>query len=152
MAGPLQKLPSAVLFACSMNAVRSPIAAAITRHLFPGTIYAVSVGVHQGAPPDPFLPHIMEEIGIDVSAHKASTFDELTETSFDLVVTLAPEAHHRAIEMTRTLAFEVEYWPTMDPTLEEGSREQRLEAYRRVRDGLMNRIKKRFAWRPPPSG
>jgi protein-tyrosine-phosphatase len=151
LAAPLEKPPAAVLFACSMNAVRSPMAAGITRHLFPSSIYAASVGVHQGTL-DPFVPVVMEEIGIDISAHRITTFDDFTETSFDLVVTLAPEAHHRALEMTRTLAFDVEYWPTFDPTLEAGSREQRLGAYRRVRDGLMSRIKQRFRWQPPPSG
>lgn len=135
-----------------MNAVRSPMAAAITAHLFPNSIYTASVGVHEGAEPDRFLPGIMEEIGIDVSSHKATSFGDFSETSFDLVVTLAPEAHHHALEMTRTLAFDVEYWPTMDPTLETGNREQRLDAYRRVRDGLMDRIKKRFGWTPLPSG
>lgn len=134
-----------------MNTVRSPMAAAITRHLFPNAIYTASVGVHAGAP-DAFVPAVMEEIGIDLSAHRITTFDDLSETSFDLVVTLAPEAHHRAMEMTRTLAVDVEYWPTLDPTLEAGSREQQLAAYRRVRDGLMSRIKERFHWAPPPSG
>lgn len=152
MTPPADKPPSAVLFACAMNTVRSPMAAAITRHLFPNSVYANSVGVHHGGEPDPFLVGVMEEIGIDLSAHRATTFDELTETSFDLVVTLAPEAHHRALEMTRTLAFDVEYWPTMDPTLQQGSRDQRLDAYRRLRDQLMSRIKQRLRWTPPPSG
>jgi protein-tyrosine-phosphatase len=143
--------PSAVLFACGMNAVRSPMAAAITRHLFPHRIYVASAGVREGEP-DPFVTTVMEEIGIDVSAHQPHTFEDLADTSFDLVVSLAPEAHHRALELTRTMAFDVEYWPTEDPTLEGGSRDQRLDAYRRVRDGLMQRIKRRFDWQPPPSG
>lgn len=151
MVEPVNKLPSAVLFACSMNTVRSPMAAAIARHLFPNSIYTASVGVHAGEP-DAFLPGVMEEIGINLSDHRVTTFDDLTETSFDLVVTLAPEAHHRAMEMTRTQAFEVEYWPTLDPTVVDGSREQQLAAYRSVRDGLMGRIKARFRWSPPPSG
>jgi protein-tyrosine-phosphatase len=135
-----------------MNTVRSPMAAAITRHLFPNSIHAASVGVHEGGEPDPFAAAVMEEIGIDISAHRATTFDDLTETSFDLVVTLAPEAHHHALEMTRTLAFDVEYWPAADPTLESGNRELRIDAYRRLRDTLMARIKQRFRWTAPPSG
>jgi protein-tyrosine-phosphatase len=94
----------------------------------------------------------MEEIGIDLSAHRPHTFEDLADTSFDLVVSLAPEAHHRALELTRTMAFDAEYWPTEDPTVVAGSRDQRLEAYRRVRDTLLSRIKARFGWQPPPSG
>lgn len=127
------------------------MAAAITRHLFPNSIYVASAGVHQGEV-DPFVATVMDEIGIDVSRHRPTTFEDLADTSFDLVVTLAPEAHHRALELTRTMALDVEYWPSEDPTLTTGSREQRLDAYRRLRDALMRRIKRRFDWAPTPSG
>lgn len=142
--------PSAVLFACGMNEVRSPMAAAIMRHLFPHLVYVASAGVHEGKA-DPIVVEVMEEIGIDVSGYRPTTFEDLADTSFDLVVTLAPEAHHRAIELTRTMALDVEYWPTEDPTLTEGSRDQLLGAYRRVRDGLVKRIKERFEWQRPPA-
>jgi len=145
------EVPSAVLFACGMNAVRSPMAAAITRHLFPHSVYVASAGVREGEA-DPFVTAVMEEIGIDLSGHRPTTFEDLADTSFDLVVSLAPEAHHKALELTRTNAFDAEYWPTEDPTLASGSRDQRLDAYRRVRDSLMQRIKQRFAWQPVPSG
>jgi hypothetical protein len=52
--------------------------------------------------------------------------------------------------MTRTMACEVEFWNTFDPTYVEGSREIRLDAYRQVRDNLMARIKERFGTAPPP--
>ena len=93
----------------------------------------------------------MDEIGIDIKAHRPITFEELEDLeglNFDLIVTLSPEAHHKALELTRTLA-EVEYWPTADPTAIEGSREQRLNAYREVRDQLLARIRARFALRAP---
>ena len=80
--------------------------------------------------------------------HKPVTFEELDEwegLNFDLIVTLAPEAHHRALELTRTSGVEVEYWPTPDATAIEGNREQRLDAYRQVRDQLLARIRDRFA-------
>jgi protein-tyrosine-phosphatase len=89
----------------------------------------------------------MAELGIDISRHKPHTFEDLDELeglNFDLIVTLSPPAHHKALELTRTLAAEVEYWPTHDPTAAEGSREQRLVAYREVRDELMARIRERF--------
>ncbi|ADZ71524.1 low molecular weight phosphatase family protein [Polymorphum gilvum] len=150
MAGPGTR-PTAVLFACGMNAVRSPMAAAITRHLFANRIYVRSAGVRQGER-DPFVDAVMAEIGMDTSAHQPKTFEDLDESGFDLIITLAPEAHHRALELTRTEAVEVEYWPTIDPTVATGSREQILNAYRQVRDQLMARIKKRLAWTPSPSG
>jgi protein-tyrosine-phosphatase len=100
---------------------------------------------------DPFAVAVLEEVGADIGKHRPITFEELDEwegLNFDLIVTLAPEAHHRALELTRTAAVEVEYWPTADPTIAEGSREQRLSAYREVRDQLAERIKARFGWRP----
>ena len=96
---------------------------------------------------DPFAVAAMEEIGLDIAKHRPMTFEELEDwegLNFDLIVTLAPEAHHKALELTRTIAAEVEYWPTPDPTIAEGSREQRLDAYRAVRDQLTRRIKERF--------
>lgn len=139
-----EELPGAVLFACSQNAVRSPMAAAIMRHLYGRFVYIDSVGVHVGAL-DPFAVEVMEEIGIEIGKHKPRSFDDFEDTSFDLVITLSPEAHHRAMELTRTSAAEVEYWPTLDATAVEGSREQRLDAYRVVRDDLMHRIERRFS-------
>lgn len=137
------ELPGAVLFACSQNAVRSPMAAAILRHLAGHRVYVNSAGVRAGTP-DPFVVEVMDEIGIDLSSHEPTSIAELYDTSFDVVVTLSPEAHHQAIEMTRTMAVDIEYWPTMDPTVAHGNREQVLETYRACRDGLFQRIKKRF--------
>jgi protein-tyrosine-phosphatase len=138
-----------VLFLCGWNAVRSPMAAALCRHLFGGSIYVGSAGVRKGDL-DPFVVTVLEEIGIDISRHRAMTLEELEDwegLNFDLIVTLAPEAHHRALELTRTLAAEVEYWPLPDATAVEGSREQRLVAYRGIRDQLLGRIRERFAER-----
>lgn len=141
--------PSSVLFACSQNAIRSPMAEAITKHLFGHRIYVDSVGV-RASEINGFAVAAMDEIGIDISGHRPKSFDDLEDTSFDLVVTLSPEAQHRAVEMTRTMACEVEFWPTMDPSIIDGSRETMLDAYRQVRDTLMERIKKRFATGPAP--
>ncbi|HXZ22338.1 MAG TPA: low molecular weight phosphatase family protein [Pseudolabrys sp.] len=139
--------PRAVLFACGMNSVRSPMAAGLLRQMLGTNIYVVgSAGVQKGEL-DPFAVAAMDEIGIDIARHKPTTFEELEELeglNFDLIVTLSPPAHHRALELTRTRAAEVEYWPTIDPTLAEGNREQRLNAYRELRDQLMTRIRERF--------
>lgn len=139
------RTPHAVLFACGMNAVRSPMAAGLFHRLF-GSVYVASAGVQRGEL-DPFVVAVMDEIGIDIRRHKPITFEELDELeglNFDLIVTLSPPAHHKALELTRTLASDVEYWPTVDPTAAEGSREQRLNAYREVRDQLLTHIRARF--------
>jgi protein-tyrosine-phosphatase len=134
-----------VLFVCAMNSVRSPMAAAIFKHFF-GKTYVGSAGVRKGEL-DPFAVAAIDELGLNIAKHKPMTLEELEEwegLNFDLIVTLSPEAHHKALDLTRTLAADVEYWPTPDPTIVEGSREQRLDAYREMRDGLMRRIKQRF--------
>ncbi len=123
------------------------MAEALTQKLFPGQIYVRSAGVREGKT-DPFVDAVMSEMGIDMSRHQPKTFEDLDESGFDLIVSLAPEAHHKALEMTRTEAVDVEYWPTLDPTLATGSREQILNEYRAVRDQLMMRIKKRLDWSP----
>src|SRR5262252_85863 len=123
--------PQAVLFACGLNAVRSPMAASLLQQMFP-QLYVRSAGARKGEL-DPFVVAVMAELGQDVSTHKPMTFEELEDwegLNFDLIITLSPEAHHKALELTRTVAADVEYWPTPDPTGTEGSREQRLDAYR----------------------
>jgi protein-tyrosine-phosphatase len=139
--------PQSVLFACTQNAIRSPMAEALARHFFGREIYIASAGVRPG-PLDPFAIAVMDEEGMDISKHKPHSFDDLEDSNFDLIVTLSPEAHHKALEFTRMLASEVVYWPTLDPSATHGSRDQVLEAYRAVRDGLTRRIKERLEWRP----
>jgi len=122
------------------------MAAGLLQQMFGKSVYVGSAGVQKGEL-DPFAVAVMEEIGIDIARHKPVTFEELDELeglNFDLIVTLSPPAHHRALELTRTTAAEVEYWPTMDPTATEGNREQRLDAYRELRDQLTARIRERF--------
>jgi protein-tyrosine-phosphatase len=145
-------LPGAVLFVCTMNSVRSPMAAAILAHLAGHRTYVQSAGVRAGGP-DAFAAAAMEEIGIDITRHTPHTLRDLYDTSFDLIVSLSPEAHHQALELTRTMAVDVEYWPTFDATLLIGhaGREQILQAYRDVRDQLFRRIKQRFGLEGGPT-
>src|SRR6476660_3479005 len=135
-----------------MNSVRSPMAAAILRHLAGRRAYVESAGVRAGGP-DAFAQAVMDEIGIDITRHTPRTLRDLHDTSFDLIVTLSPEAHHQALELTRTMAVDVEYWPTFDATLMlgQGSREQIMHAYREVRDQMFRRIKQRFGLEGGPS-
>jgi protein-tyrosine-phosphatase len=136
-------LPGSVLFCCTQNALRSPMAEAILKHLHGRQIYVDSAGVRAG-PLDEFAVAVMDELGIDITKHKAKTFDDLEDGSFDVVISLSPEAQHRAVEMTRTMATDLEFWNTFDPSVVEGSRQTRLDAYRQVRDQLMKRILQRF--------
>ena len=136
-------LPGAVLFACSLNSLRSPMAEGIMKHLHGRRIFVDSVGV-RASTLDPFAAEVMEEIGISIDNHQSKSFDDLEDSSFDVIITLSPEAQHSAVEMTRTMACEVEFWHTFDPSIVEGNREARLDAYRQVRDQLMKRIIERF--------
>jgi protein-tyrosine-phosphatase len=142
-------MPQAVLFACGLNSVRSPMAEGLFKQMLGRTVYAASAGVKKDEL-DPFAVAALNEVGIDIAKHRPITFEELEDwhgLNFDLIVTLSPEAHHKALELTRTVAADVEYWPTPDPTAIEGSREQRLDAYRTVRDQLTQNIKARFGGR-----
>ena len=128
------------------------MAAAILRHLAGRRVYVESAGVRAGGA-DVFAQAVMDEIGIDITKHAPRTIRDLHDTSFDLIITLSPEAHHQALELTRTMAVEVEYWPTFDATMMigQGSREQTLQAYRTVRDSLFGRIKQRFGLEGGPT-
>jgi protein-tyrosine-phosphatase len=146
----MAELPGAVLFVCNYNAVRSPMAEGLLKQLLGGQVFVDSVGVRQADRPDPFMVAVMDELGIDLSRHKPKSFDDLEDEaeSYDLVITLSPQAQHRALELTRYAAIDVEFWMTFDPTVTEGSRDVVLQAYREVRDHLRRRIHERFPVRP----
>ena len=127
---------------CRMNAVRSPMAETIARSLLPGT-YVASAGVRPGER-DPFVDAVLGEVGLSLGRHAPHSLDELEDDYFDLIVTLAPEAHHAALELTRSMAVDVMYWPTPDPTVATGTREQIMSAYREVREFLKTLIEKRL--------
>ena len=144
----MSDLPGAVLFACSENALRSPMAESILKHLHGHRIYVDSVGIRAGEL-DGFAVEVLDEIGIDLSTHRSKSFDDLEDEYYDLIITLSPEAQHRAVELTRTMAVDLEFWHTFDPSIVEGNRDTRLVAYRQVRDQLLQRIRDRFPSSPP---
>ncbi len=137
------KKPRSILFMCGMNSIRSPMAEAIARSLLPQGTYVASAGVRSGDR-DPFVDAVLEEVGLSLGKRLPQTLDEMEDDFFDIIITLAPEAHHRALEMTRSNAIDVVYWPTQDPTVATGTREQILNAYREVRDHLTLLVKRRF--------
>jgi protein-tyrosine-phosphatase len=144
----MNAVPTSLLFACSENSIRSPMAEALARRLYGAHTYIDSVGVRANEV-DSFAAAALDELGIDLHRHHGKTFDDVDPSSFELIVTLSPEAHHTALEFTRAAAVEVEYWPVTDPSAVEGSRDMRLDAYRRTRDQILRRLKARFG---APSG
>ncbi|MGN6550578.1 MAG: low molecular weight phosphatase family protein, partial [Pararhizobium sp.] len=120
-------IPASILFLCGMNAIRSPMAEALARNVLPRATYVASAGIRAGER-DPFVDAVLQEVGLALKRSHPQTLDQLEDDYFDLIVTLAPEAHHRALEMTRSMAIDVEYWPTADPTTAVGTREQILSA------------------------
>ncbi|SEQ77534.1 Protein-tyrosine-phosphatase [Faunimonas pinastri] len=124
------------------------MAAALVEGFFPKAFYLASAGILPGDR-DPFVDIVLKEVALDLGPHRPRGLDDLHDLNFDLVVTLSPEAHHYAMELTRTEALEVEYWPTMDPaanlTETFSTREQILDGYRDLRDLLAHRIRDRFA-------
>ncbi len=140
----MNDLPTAVLFCCTMNSVRSPMAESILKFLHGHRIYVDSVGVRTKEI-DGYAVAVMDEIGIDLKRHNAKTFDDLEDDNFDLIIPLSPQAQHRAVEMTRVMAVDIEFWNTFDPSIiESEDREVKLDAYRTIRDQLMQKIKARF--------
>jgi protein-tyrosine-phosphatase len=137
--------PRSILFACTLNAVRSPMAEGLARAILGQKIYVDSAGLAT-ASLDSFAVAAMAEIGIDIADHNTQGFDDIAVDEFDMIVALSPEAREKAEILTRHSSVTIEYWPTDDPTAESGgSRESRLAAYRNVRDTLRQRIRDRFA-------
>ncbi|MBB3315005.1 protein-tyrosine-phosphatase [Rhizobium sp. BK181] len=140
------KRPGAILFMCGMNCIRSPMAEVIARSMLPANVYIRSAGVRAGER-DPFVDVALDEIGLSLGRHHPHTLEELEDDYFDLIITLSPQAHHAALELTRSNAIEVMYWPTLDPTVVQGTREQILDSYREVRDHLTELIESRLVRR-----
>ncbi|WGF89868.1 arsenate-mycothiol transferase ArsC [Marinivivus vitaminiproducens] len=143
--------PGSILFACSENAIRSPMAEALMKATHGRRVFVQSAGVRAGLP-DPFVPIVLDEIGVELPRHRPKSFDDLEDDFFDLVVSLSPEAQHRAVELTRTSSCELEFWRMPDPSLADGHREARLDAYRELRDLLVRRLRERFPPDMIPSG
>lgn len=138
------KRPTSVLFVCGKNSIRSPIAELLARKLLPPNMYIASAGVQRGER-DPFVDAVLIEEGLSLDARQPRGLEELADGYFDLIITLTPLAHHTVLERMRGFSVDVEYWPTPDPTLMTGSREQIMNAYRDVRDRLKQQITERLA-------
>jgi len=115
-------LPKAVLFACDLNRVRSPMAAALLQRLCGEKMRVESCGLEPAEDIDPFVLSVMGEWGLDLAAHRPKSFEVLSQEPFDLLISLTPQAQARAAGFARERPMEIEYWPTSDPKLESGAR------------------------------
>ncbi|KQT87905.1 low molecular weight phosphatase family protein [Aurantimonas sp. Leaf443] len=138
--GPAPPRVSSVLFVCGMNAIRSPMAEVIARSLLPPSVYVASAGVKKGER-DPFVDAVLAEKGLDLGQRRPQRFEDLEDSYFDLIVTMAPEAHHVALDATGAQSVAVEFWPMPDPSVATGSRDQILEAYRDLRGRIETQIR-----------
>lgn len=135
----MQVLPSAVLFCCSLNQVRSPMAEGIMKRFHGARVFVDSAGVQLGGQ-DPFMIEVMREIGVDMSRHQPKTLGALDPDQFELVIALSPQAKQTAEQLTRYMHCDVRTWDIPDPTLAEGTHAARLAAYRTVRDQIQQKI------------
>jgi protein-tyrosine-phosphatase len=135
--------PRSILFCCTLNAVRSPMAEGLAKAMLPKSIYVDSAGLSTQTL-DGFAVAAMQEIGIDIRDHNTQSFNDIRADEFELIVALSPESFARARELARAVAVDVVHWPISDPTGETGTREQRMQAYRAVRDTIRSEIRKHF--------
>ena len=134
---------SSVLYVCSMNSTRSPMAEEITKMLYGDKIFSQSAGAKTGEY-NGFAVEVMNELGVSMENHVPRAIEELESGYYDLIVTLSEEAHEKTMEIASDQAVTIEYWPTNDPTIVTGNREQILNAHRQVRDGLRKKIKEKL--------
>ena len=141
---------TSVLFICNFNAVRSPMAEVLMKHYLGSKIFIDSVGLRpETDEANPFTISVLDEVGLDLSSHVPKSFDELNDSSYDLMITLSPDSHHKALQMTRTMSSIVEFWPIFDPTKAQGNREAIMDGFRSLRSILDLKIRSRFKIKTP---
>ena len=122
------------------------------KKLYGTKVYVQSAGVRNDMDIDGFAVAVCKEIGVELSTHRARSFEEMREwgddlSGFDLIVALSPASQRMALELTRWYHLDVEYWPILDPTGLGETREVKLTAYRQARDQIRDRMIARFG--PP---
>ncbi len=140
-----EPLPQSVLFCCDHNAVRSPMAEGIMKKFYGTDTYVQSAGVKSDMEIDGFSIAVCREIDVELERHRVRSFDEMEQwgddlSSFDLIVALSPASQRRVLDLTRYFHLDVVYWPILDPTGLAQTRSARLEAYRKSRDQITERL------------
>jgi protein-tyrosine-phosphatase len=134
-----------LLFVCNLNSVRSPIAECLAKDICGDRVFIDSIGIQDELLEiNPFAISILEEAGLDLSNHKPKHFENLNDTSFDLIVCLSAEAEEKMKILTRGFDVKIELWQTEDPSLEKGNRENIMSAFRIVRNALKLKIQERL--------
>ena len=134
-------MPKKILFACNMNSVRSPMAAALLRQAAGDRAIVDSAGVYEGGL-DPFVEIVMKDLGVSMEHHEPKAIADVDLSDVEAVVALTPEA---AVEVRRYLPREsIEFWDIENPSDERGGRDAIIAAYQRVRDQLAEKLRRRF--------
>jgi arsenate reductase len=113
------------------------MAEGLLRWLSQSAVEAHSAGTHPSRV-NPLAIEAMKEVGIDISGHRSKSIEEFTGQSFDVVITVCDNAKESCPVFPG--APERLHWSYEDPAAVEGSREDRLRAFRRVRDNLRERL------------
>ena len=137
-------LPASVLFVCTLNSIRSPMAEGMMKDRFGDDVYVQSCGLEAGEKND-LMVAVMRENGIDLSGHKSKTLTQIADTSFDVVITFNKDAETAVRAVFDDSDTEINCWPTPDPT--QGAMDVRamMDNFRAVRDVIEMRIDKKFA-------
>jgi arsenate reductase len=129
-----------VLFVCIHNSARSQMAEAFLNTLSNGRFEAESAGIEPGIL-NPLAVEVMKEVGIDISQNKTKGVFEFVKKGnlFHYVITVCDDASAKGCPVFPGLAKRL-HWSFQDPSIFEGTYEERLEKTRRVRDEIKNRI------------
>jgi arsenate reductase len=130
-----------VLFICTANAARSPMAEGLVRSKCGDRFEVFSAGTLKSRVSTRAI-RVMQERGIDISHHRSKTLDEMSGMTFDLSVTLCDRASQ--ICPVVSCAKKTIHYGFPDPRLTPGGEEERIEGYRHVRDGSAVWIDKTF--------
>ncbi|PYS44949.1 MAG: protein-tyrosine-phosphatase [Acidobacteria bacterium] len=126
-----------VLFLCTGNSARSQMAEGLLRHLAGERFEVLSAGVVSSFV-RPQAIAAMNELGIDISHHRSKSWDEFLDTPLDYVITVCDHANQRCPVFPGRV--QRIHWSVDDPVIS-GSEEMQLEAFRRARDELQERIR-----------
>lgn len=127
-----------VLILCTGNSCRSQMAEAFWNELGAGEWEAHSAGSKPAGYVHPLAVQVMKEAGTDLSGYESKSLERFRDEPFDLVVTVCGNAR----ESCPTLpgAARMVHWPFDDPAHAEGSEDEKLSVFRRVRDQIRERI------------
>lgn len=128
-----------VLFLCTGNSCRSQMAEGFLRHMASDKFEVFSAGV-KPTQVNPLAIKVMAEVGIDISKHRSKSAVEFIGQKFDYVITVCDNAKQACP------AFPVEYekihWDLEDPAEADGSEEEKIAIFRKIRDEIRQRIAK----------